>query len=363
MRCSHSQINRYETCGQQYEYYYINRLRPFTRSANLSFGSAIHETLADMILDKDEGKLKDAGYYGNHFSKKWEKENEAELEFGRYDNFEKLKNTGQALIEMFYEEELGRIVKVHDVERKMKYKIAGVDFIGYADLVADVANHKGEIVTALIDFKTSGRRYGDEKVLLSDQLTNYMIAAEKVFNLPGGGEVEAAAFCVLLKQKTPKINWHFREGFDRESYEKKVENITADIITGKFFKKPGMHCSWCDFKSVCIGVKDPADELYTELYSGPALLMGEVNELPITFGEGGEWDFDPSVNPQRAVKKYIRYYNIIGEYIFAVTKDFRGSPREYFYKLSRDGKLERLKNYKPDTVDEAEKDEEFYVPF
>ena len=42
MYCSHSQINKYETCPRQYKFYYVNRFRPVEKSANLSFGSAIH---------------------------------------------------------------------------------------------------------------------------------------------------------------------------------------------------------------------------------------------------------------------------------------------------------------------------------
>src|ERR1700733_631224 len=51
---SHSRINRYLTCPEQYRLYYIENLRPKVPPATLVFGSIMHQSLAELI-----GKKKD----------------------------------------------------------------------------------------------------------------------------------------------------------------------------------------------------------------------------------------------------------------------------------------------------------------
>ena len=49
---SHSRVNRYLTCPEQYRLYYVENLRPKMPPAALVFGSLIHQALAGLFQKK-----------------------------------------------------------------------------------------------------------------------------------------------------------------------------------------------------------------------------------------------------------------------------------------------------------------------
>ena len=89
--------------------------------------------------------------------------------------------------------------------------------------------------------------------MLSDQLTAYSLAEP---------EATKVAFCVFVKTKEPRIEWHFaeRSAEDRIEYVEKVRFVAADIAAGKFYKRPGKHCAYCDFLPLCMGDTQNAQE-------------------------------------------------------------------------------------------------------
>ncbi|OFZ79382.1 MAG: hypothetical protein A2583_02805 [Bdellovibrionales bacterium RIFOXYD1_FULL_53_11] len=120
--------------------------------------------------------------------------------------------------------------------------------IGVIDLVAERSGRK-----TVVDFKTSGSSYDGFEAELSDQLTAYKLAEP---------DAEELAFCVLVKTKEPKIEWHTtrRNGDQLSEYLAKVGYVARDIGSSKFYKRPGMWCSWCDFRPVCLGDRKKAAE-------------------------------------------------------------------------------------------------------
>ncbi len=239
---SYSRINRYLTCPEQYRLYYLEKLRPKVESAGLVFGARIHLALADLFrsgVDPVET-----------FQKDWESLKEVELHYNKRESWEKLKETGVRLLEQFLKAEAPKIRQIESVEKKFELRITLLElpFVGIADLVAQVNGLK-----TVVDFKTSGSDYEDHEVILSDQLTAYWLADP---------EAQKVALCVLVKTKEPKIEWHFAER-DAErlaEYLAKVQIISEDIHTGKYYKRPGKHCSYCDFLPVCLGDKEKVQE-------------------------------------------------------------------------------------------------------
>ena len=61
-----------------------------------------------------------------------------------------------------------------------------------------------------------------------------------------------------MKAAEPKIEWHLtrRSGDQITDYLTKVQIVGSEITTGRFYKRPGMWCGWCDFLPVCLGYKD-----------------------------------------------------------------------------------------------------------
>jgi len=157
---------------------------------------------------------------------------------------------GQKLLEKFLREEVPKIQKVLSVERKFELAVTSLPrpFIGIVDLTAEV---EGQIT--IVDFKTASTAYEDHEVTLSDQLTAYWLADP---------QAQKVALCVLVKTKEPRIDWHFaeRDGGRLAEYLAKVQIISADIAAGKFYKRTGKHCGYCDFLPACLGDKKKVQE-------------------------------------------------------------------------------------------------------
>lgn len=247
---SHSRLAKYLLCPEQYRLYYVENLRPRLPSASLVFGQAVHEALARLF---QTGENPVAG-----FIELWTGAKDAELSYPKRDSWETLRASGDALLETFIEEELPKISSVESSEKPFTLDVSTLElpFVGVVDLVADVEGRR-----TVVDFKTSGSRYAGHEARMSDQLAAYRLAEP---------EAERAALCVLVKTKTPRIEWHFaRHGSeDLMRFLSKARMVGRDIQAGRFFKRPGLWCSWCDYLPVCLGDEEKAKETLIQIADG-----------------------------------------------------------------------------------------------
>jgi putative RecB family exonuclease len=231
---SHSRINRYLLCPEQYRLYYVENLRPRRYSAALVFGQAIHQALAAFFRMGTEPAVS--------FTALWKEAEQVELRYGARDSWEKLNEAGRALLAKFLAEEVSRISRVTASEKAFELGITGIDgpFVGVVDLVADLDGKR-----TVTDFKTSASSYAEHEVKLSDQLTAYQRAEP---------DAEQMALCVLVKTKEPKIEWHVsqRNSDDLLDYLAKAGYVAREIAGERFYKRPGMWCSWCDYLPACL---------------------------------------------------------------------------------------------------------------
>ncbi len=239
---SHSRINRYLTCPEQYRLYYIEKLRPRIESAGLVFGVVIHAAIADLFRTGEDPV--------EHFRRDWQNLKDVQLRYKKRESWDDFNTKGEKLLKKFLDEEAPKIQKVLGIERKFELRVTALDtpFIGSIDLVAEVKDR-----TTVVDFKTAGSDYEDHEAALSDQLTAYALAEP---------EARQVALCVLVKTKEPRIEWHFakRGPGDLAEYLDKVRLGSEDIAAGKFYKRPGKQCAYCDFLPVCLGNEKKAQE-------------------------------------------------------------------------------------------------------
>ena len=176
------------------------------------------------------------------FAKLWSDSRQFELRYSARESWDKLSETGRALLTKFVREELPRISGVTGSEKSFELGIPDIEtpFVGVIDLVAELDGKR-----TVVDFKTSGSTYAEHEAQLSDQLTAYQLAEL---------EAEQMALCVLVKTKEPKIEWHVsaRNSADLIDYLAKAGYVAREITAGRFYKRPGMWCSWCDFLPMCL---------------------------------------------------------------------------------------------------------------
>jgi RecB family exonuclease len=239
---SHSRINRYLTCPEQYRLYYIENLRPKVPPATLVFGSIMHQTLAVLFQKKSDPYV--------FLEESWGMLKHIPIAYNQRESWDKLKASGKALLTKFINEELPKIREVKAVERPFTLSVTSLDlpFVGVIDLVADVDSKD-----TVVDFKTAGSAPDEHEAHMSDQLTAYMLAKP---------QANALALCVLVKTKEPQIIWQptHRTGAQLGEYLAKAGYVAREITAGRFYKRTGMWCAWCDFLPVCLGNMQKANE-------------------------------------------------------------------------------------------------------
>src|SRR5213593_1658466 len=244
---SYSRINRYLHCPEQYRLYYVENLRLRFLAASLVFGQIVHRALAGLFQRKEDPvKL---------FLALWKQVKDAGLGYGQKESWEKFQASGQAPLGKFLREELPRIGNVAAAEKSFELRITSLDlpFVGVIDLIADVDGKR-----TVVDFKTANAAYQEHEAILSDQLTAYQLAEP---------DAEQTALSVLVKTKEPKIEWHTaaRSGDDLAEFLAKAKYIGSEIAAGRFYKRPGKWCSWCDYLPVCTGDKRKASEALVQI--------------------------------------------------------------------------------------------------
>ena len=78
------------------------------------------------------------------------------------------------------------------------------------------------------------------------------------------------ALCVLVKTKEPRIEWHFAKRMPQDlvEYLDKVRLVSEDIAAGRFYKRPGKQCGYCDFLPACLGDRKKADQTLVRIPKG-----------------------------------------------------------------------------------------------
>ena len=244
---SHSRVNRYLHCPEQYRLYYIENLRPKVPPAALVFGQIVHQALAELVGKKaDPVKCFDAS---------WGMLKTVPLDFNQRESWEKLDHAGKAILTKFATEEFPKLSRIESVERPFTLKITSLDlpFLGVIDLVGTIEGKR-----TVADWKTAGSAFDEHEAAMSDQLTAYKLAEPTA---------EQLALCVLVKTKEPQILWHVtdRTGERLTEYLSKVGYVAREIGARRFYKRPGFWCAWCDYLPLCTGDTRKAREALVQV--------------------------------------------------------------------------------------------------
>lgn len=240
---SHSRIGKYLHCPEQYRLYYVEGLRRRIPDASLVFGQVVHQALATLFQNGEDPV--------DVFTRLWTEVESADLAYSERESWTKLSAVGRTCLSRFVEEEHPKLHDVTASEQPFRLMVTslGLPFVGVIDLAAGL--HRKRTV---IDFKTAASAYQEHEVALSDQLTAYQLAEP---------EAEQSALCVFVKTKEPRIDWLLSERRPHQvlEYLEKVDYVAQEISAGRFYKRPGKWCSYCDFLPVCLGDERKAQEM------------------------------------------------------------------------------------------------------
>lgn len=206
-KLSYSQLNKFKFCPQAWKWHYIDRVRPIAIPSPLIFGAAVGKAFEHILVTEYQNP---APFYiaEDIFNKNW-KEQEIngvlvdlstsdKIEYLKSDHdpeladtpYESLRVKGHLMIRAFREELLPLITKVYSTEEKVELFSGEDSNIGYADAVIGLQGYDSPIV---IDFKTAGRKYEQNSVKESVQLSQYL------YTLGDKYKTNLAGYAVFLK--------------------------------------------------------------------------------------------------------------------------------------------------------------------
>ena len=292
-----SHILKHDDCPAAYYLQYVVGVRTAATSANLPFGTQVHDACtgfvkADLLGQSfDPVKVFETGFK--------EVLDTQSLEFASDKSEEDFMAMGKKLAERFPEAwGQARLLPLLDsagepvVERRFQRRIApGIILSGTPDIVA--MHDDGDVVVP--DIKSAAQASDPLFVRASEQLTSYQILLEDPVTAQklGIDRVDRLGFLEGIKRKVPKtqkgkgptwepINWApARSEVAKQALAEKAVAMKRDIDRDWFPKRPRMAyntpCGLCDFRNYC--------------HKGDATGLvwpGEKEKQPIRLPEAGE---------------------------------------------------------------------------
>lgn len=267
---SKSRMTRYTSCPRSYRLAYQLGIKPIKTPIELLIGKSTHKLIAESFLVRAVNMIPDLvksldDFWGEEMSApetRVEME-QAKRESGRYAS---LFIQEVDLAPLAIEKEFS-IPLVHYENGD----ILPVPLVGIIDLVdrpngstsspQDSSAGSPQTPRAL-EIKTRSRKADELQIRVSLELTcyAYWIKYQLLNELNEDADEIPVGYLNIIKTKTPSIQK--QEGFrtirDFIDLFETAKAVYENIMDGRFYRNPGMHCSWCDYAPVCAG-KDRAE--------------------------------------------------------------------------------------------------------
>lgn len=178
----YSEITDYYRCPTYYHLRHVERVESGApESSALFFGTAMHLGV-QAYLEGDDGAVV--------FEAAWEAHRDKPLLYYGRESWDSLAKDGEVLLTRFKRMHLKHIEPAF-IEQKLEREHNGVILTGTVDTAG---SYKGK--RSVIDYKTSGKRYPQEKLVVNEQLSgyNFMLRGE-----PWKYEAEQHVYIVFRK--------------------------------------------------------------------------------------------------------------------------------------------------------------------
>lgn len=230
---SASSIDSYDQCPLRYKIEREWKI-PGELSAATQFGAAIHTVMRAYYEAIKAGKRLGLDVVLESFHDA--------IRSAKIDDLHQLRlytEQGVRQLTAFVETRAGQPAPVVlATERPFEFEIGGIKVVGRIDRIDEVSA-KG---VAIEDYKT-GSPKDEPTAKKSMQLTIYAMAARSM-----GLSAERLTFYNLEGNTTVSTE---RSSDQLARAEEKIAEIAAGIRSGAFDPKPGYHCSWCAYTSIC----------------------------------------------------------------------------------------------------------------
>jgi len=248
---SASAIAEYMECSLSYRFSRVDKLKPEFMSDNMTFGSCIHQALADFHQERMMGDVMTVDQLQDRFAYHWTiraSEND-EIKYRPENSFQILMEQGKSLLKVYLESFHDENTVVLAIEEAFRFGIdhLPIPIVGVMDLVEE--DEQGNII--ITDFKTAARSYTESDVSKNPQLTLYHLASR--FNGHGDRNI-IMKLDVLIKTRVPKFKRYYtaRDRWDETRAVRKIKEVWRGISKGVFIPNDtSWKCTECFYKGAC----------------------------------------------------------------------------------------------------------------
>jgi len=233
-RLSASAVDIYERCGLRFKLDRDWKI-PARPAAAMQYGAAIHRVLKTYFDSVRLGRPKTDDELIDFF-----RTNLADAKIQEAYQHELYENMGVAQLQTFLAS--ARKISASEVlhtEEPFEIKVGETTVVGRIDRV----DRRPDGTVAIIDYKT-GKARDQEDADESLQLSLYAIAAQEKWRYKVG-----ALIFYNLEENVPVTT--MRGDSDLVAARARVESAASNIAEGVFAARPGQHCNFCAYRSLC----------------------------------------------------------------------------------------------------------------
>ena len=247
---SPSRLNLWLKCGLAFKLRYLDGIRTPPTPA-LFLGKAVHGALERVYRHRQLGVTLSQQDVAQNLTKTWpELEAVEKIRFTDDAEATALRKQAVDLVTTYLAQLPDDEPKPLAVEATMQAPLVdpfngedlGIPLLGVMDLTLDTDDG-----ATLIDFKTSSRSSAPLPITHEIQLTSYAY----LFRQLSGQQEAALQIRSLIKTKTPKCETHTYPARTEIHFRRLFSVIRAyldDLESERFIYRPGMGCSFCDFR-------------------------------------------------------------------------------------------------------------------
>ena len=247
---SYSQVSQFLRCPLSYYFDRVVKVsKPFI-SSGLALGATVHHSLAEFHRNIQQGRILKPEQVHDVLVKAWEEiEDREPIQYKDGEDRDKSLGQAIALMDLYLLEPVPKcVVAVEQPLLVPLFNSQGEPLEKPLLAIPDLITRETEELT-VIEFKTSGRRYGEVETDASLQASCYAHAVQDRYD-----EQPRVRYTVLVKTKTPQIQ-HLetvRNEADIVRLGDVVQAVDRAIQAEAFYPvESPMNCSGCPFYRPC----------------------------------------------------------------------------------------------------------------
>jgi len=248
-----SQVTTYLACPLQYFFRYVEKREPERTSDALVFGNAVHDAVLLSVQRTQNGQAMTREQVELAFADFWSARvsTTPDIEYGR-NSFDELLHKGLRMVGCYVDQ--APKAKVIAIEEEIRPTIphpdgdVDVPLLGYIDLLVD----DGGDLPIVVELKTAGARFNDQRLRTDLQATAYCLAiAQKHGTLD---KEVPFRWHVLLKTREPILLTYEVTRTERDylRFGMLVKKVIDGVRNGIFFPQDGSwRCGGCAYRTAC----------------------------------------------------------------------------------------------------------------